>query len=151
MPAPAVGNSAEFDAFLKAARYGDLEEVRDLLRGRAELLEETDAFTKSTAMLLAAANGHTEVVKALLEEAGGDDRKKAVVNQANGQGNTPLHWAALNGHLDVCKILLEAGADATAVNKAKRTPYDEALSRHFQEVCVYLAKFSGPESESSSS
>ncbi|EER18104.1 Ankyrin repeat-containing protein YAR1, putative [Perkinsus marinus ATCC 50983] len=147
MAVPALGNSEEFDAFLKAARYGDVEEVLKLLEGHPELVEESDAFTKSTAMLLAAANGHSEVVQALLEKAG-EGKKKMVVNQANGQGNTSLHWAALNGHLAVCKILVGAGADATAVNKAKRTPYDEALARHFQEVCVYLAKFSALETGS---
>ncbi|EER02446.1 Ankyrin repeat-containing protein YAR1, putative [Perkinsus marinus ATCC 50983] len=150
MPAPALGNSDEFDAFLKAARYGDLDDVRELLRAHPELLWESDAFTKSTGMLLASANGHTEVVKVLLKEAG-EEKKKTVANQANSQGNTPLHWAALNGHLDVCKLLVDAGADATTVNKAKHTPYDEALSRHFQEVCIYLAKFAAPEADSSSS
>lgn len=43
-------------------------------------VEESDAFTKSTAMLLAAANGHSEVVQALLEKAG-EGKKKMVVNQ----------------------------------------------------------------------
>mmetsp|Transcript_8311 Transcript_8311/g.6925 ORF Transcript_8311/g.6925 Transcript_8311/m.6925 type:complete len:126 (+) Transcript_8311:69-446(+) len=117
-----------------------------MLKSRPELLEESDAFTKSTAMLLASGNGHSDIVKLLIKEAG-EGRKSEVVNQGNRQGNTPLHWAALNGHLDVCKILVDAGADATTLNKAKRTPYDEALSRHFQDVCVYLAKFSAPESE----
>lgn len=43
-------------------------------------LWESDAFTKSTGILLASANGHTEVVKVLLKEAG-EAKKKTVANQ----------------------------------------------------------------------
>ena len=41
-------------------------------------------------------------------------------------GNTPLHWACLNGHAAVASALLAAGASASHLNAAQRTPVDEA-------------------------
>ena len=44
----------------------------------------------------------------------------------NSDGNTPLHWACLNGHAPVASALLAAGARASHLNAALRTPVDEA-------------------------
>jgi Ankyrin repeats (many copies) len=49
------------------------------------------------------------------------------VRHANSDGNTALHWASLNGHADAAALLLAAGASASALNSAQRTPVDEAL------------------------
>ena len=45
---------------------------------------------------------------------------------ANEEGNTPLHWACLNGHAAAASLLLAAGASASHLNGAQRTPVDEA-------------------------
>lgn len=46
--------------------------------------------------------------------------------RAKRDGNTPLHWACLNGHAQAAELLLAAGASASALNAAQRTPFDEA-------------------------
>jgi len=56
-----------------------------------------------TALMWAAAEGHAEVVR-LLIEAGAD------LNAADKEGTTALILATLNGHLDVAALLLDAGA-----------------------------------------
>lgn len=50
------------------------------------------------------------------------DADSAVVNAKDPFGVTPLHWAARAGALNCLRLLLEAGADANATNKSKRTP-----------------------------
>ena len=63
-------------------------------------------------LLEAAKNGETELVK-LLIAAGAD------VNQADKDGETPLHNAAIFGHAECVKLLLAAGADVNAKGNAK--------------------------------
>jgi ankyrin repeat protein len=63
-----------------------------------------------TALSLAAREGHSEVVKMLLEKDGVD------MNKANSRGYTPLSLAARSGHTEIVKLLLEK--DGVDVNKA---------------------------------
>ena len=65
-------------------------------------------------LYLAALNGDTEQVRDLL--AGGSDP-----NQANAQGNTPLHAAAIGLNQTLIHDLIEAGADVNALNEAGRS------------------------------
>lgn len=93
------------------ARYGELQIIEEL--ERLDLLHRLREATDSrgnTALHMAAANGHTEVVRFILKAVGDD---KAFVNRLNSENNTALHWACLNGHADVVQALLESGADHT--------------------------------------
>eukprot|EP00937_MAST-01D_sp_MAST-1D-sp2_P008267 g8267.t1 len=83
------------------ARYGeddDIVTLRVLLHAGTPV-DHVDTLG-STALHKACANGHVEIVRALIE--GGAS------HFANASGNTPLHWAVQNGHLDVVKSLLDA-------------------------------------------
>ena len=61
-----------------------------------------------TALLFAARQGYTDVVKALLD--GGAD-----INQLNaGDKTSPLLMAIINGHFDLAMMLIERGADVNA-------------------------------------
>ncbi|KAF7854142.1 uncharacterized protein EAF02_011760 [Botrytis sinoallii] len=60
----------------------------------------------TTAMHYAAANGHIEIVRILIE-AGAN----ASISQPDDDYNTPLDLAARKGHKEVLKFLLENGAD----------------------------------------
>nr|CAG8500474.1 8025_t:CDS:2 [Entrophospora candida] len=68
----------------------------------------------NTALHMASANGHIEIVKFIIESicsssTNDDFSIGTLINSQNNSGNTPLHWSALNGHLDVVEILLNHG------------------------------------------
>ncbi len=64
-------------------------------------------YAQVTALINAAQNGHSDIVRQLLE-AGAD------INATNDFGVTALIWAATKGHSDIVRQLLEAGADINA-------------------------------------
>eukprot|EP00929_Paragymnodinium_shiwhaense_P015182 TRINITY_DN123226_c0_g1_i1.p1 TRINITY_DN123226_c0_g1~~TRINITY_DN123226_c0_g1_i1.p1 ORF type:complete len:285 (+),score=79.35 TRINITY_DN123226_c0_g1_i1:69-923(+) len=125
--------TAAVSEFVDAARYGDVDDVKALLSSGVDV----DAYggsagSRATALLMACANGHQDVVQALLDA-------KADMSKGNESCSSPLHWSALNGHLDICKLLVERKADANARNEFQRRPFDEAFSRGHQEICEFLA------------
>ncbi|KAI8501806.1 hypothetical protein Bbelb_202180 [Branchiostoma belcheri] len=71
--------------------------------------------TKSTALHLAAGNGHPETCEHLILL--GADVMARDTNQ-----DTPLHRAALRRHAGTCERLIRFGADITAKNKDRKTP-----------------------------
>ncbi|KAI4518106.1 ankyrin [Schizophyllum commune Loenen D] len=91
----------DLDDFRLACRYGDLEEVTPFLaRFPAAARAADDAG--NTPAHMAAANGHVEVLDALIA-AGADPAA------ANAAGATPMHWAALNAQLGAVEALFKAG------------------------------------------
>lgn len=70
-----------------------------------------------TALMLAAAGGHLDVVWLLLEA-------RARVDATAPDGRQPVHFAATVGRYDVCLALVSAGADASAPDHAGRTLLD---------------------------
>lgn len=84
------------------ARAGDLPMVNALLSFKAN--PRLRNSLGETALMLAAVEGHTEVVRRLIEAG----------SEINGEGWTALHYAAWKGHRDVCKLLIDKGADIDA-------------------------------------
>ena len=75
-----------------------------------------------TATLLAAREGHTNTVFALLD--GGAD-----INQVSASDRTsPLLMASINGHFDLARQLLARGADVTLASDAGATPLYAVLN-----------------------
>eukprot|EP01047_Picozoa_sp_COSAG01_P029038 COSAG01_NODE_1977_length_8749_cov_2.820809_4_plen_468_part_00 len=72
----------------------------------------------STLLHLAAAQGHTDVVRTLAHRRllhigeDNDHRGASIINSKNDQGRTPLEVAAAAGQLQACRELLRAGANA---------------------------------------
>ena len=74
------------------------------------------ACRRWTALHLAAANNHGEVVELLLASG-------ASTGSRNEHARTPLHLASFHDRLEVTWLLLEAGADPNAQARAARTLY----------------------------
>ena len=74
-------------------------------------------------------NNHGELVKFLLA-------KGAKVNQVDGLGMTPLHYAATVDFADptITKMLLAAGADQKAKDKQGRTSLE--LAKEYKHAAV---------------
>ena len=107
---------------MAAARTGNSDAVR-LLLSRGAFVNAVDPFQEESALMWASAQGHLEVVKALLA-SGADPNLKAHVTQITNRKNadhpsggfTALMFAARNGHSDVVKALIAAGADPKLTN-----------------------------------
>ena len=127
---------------LQAAEAGDTVEVLSLIREGAGV-NASEATYGGTALIAAAARGHTGTVRALLEKGGEVDatdkagrtalmeaasggytdtvrlllEKGANVNSSDNVGWTPLFWAAFSRRSETVRLLLEKGADVNAKNK----------------------------------
>ncbi len=101
------------DRLVKACEEGSLEDVAALLHKGA------DPSTMG-AIHQASANGHTGVVKALLD-------RQAVIDIQDAGGQTALHYAAGHRHLDVLQVLLEGGSDVMVEDEDGKTALDHAL------------------------
>eukprot|EP01047_Picozoa_sp_COSAG01_P051418 COSAG01_NODE_5304_length_4350_cov_8.058104_1_plen_222_part_00 len=93
----------------QAAKAGDTERVRTLLRSGEDGAASNDRVEDGdTPLILAAFRGHVEVVKILLAwiEVGTADS----VNYRKKDGDTALMRAAFSGHVEVVRLLLANGA-----------------------------------------
>jgi|GEM_PF-4472668 len=100
-------------ALHNAARWGKLNAVQSLL-AKPDTKKEAKNAQGQTPLMVAAANGHTAVVGALL------DAKAAPDNTDNGW-LTALMLAAKAGHAAVVTALLAGGARPQCTNKYKQT------------------------------
>ena len=101
-----------------AALEADLQEEPEPL-GFADLVGTHGGLT---AVLLAARDGYSDTVQALI--AGGAD-----INQVSAaDGTSPLLIAAINGHFDLAMKLLQGGADPTLSSDAGATPLYGAIN-----------------------
>jgi uncharacterized protein len=117
---------------LKAARAGDLEGVKTLLKADPRLLVARDPMG-NTALIIAVNSGH-DALAGLLFDAGvepelheaaaiGDtsrvrsslDHNPAALDAYSPEGFTPLSLAAHFGHRDVMRLLIDRGADVNRV------------------------------------
>lgn len=93
---------------VESAAKGKLSVVESLLKRGIDPDVRDLGGSETTALFVAAANGHDNVVKALLEAG-------ANANAAADKSDiTALMLAALRGNADVVLTLLKAGADANA-------------------------------------
>lgn len=152
---------------LEAARYGEEVVVRELLLRRPASNGGPDPIDLNvrdgrgnTALHMASANGHLEIVRLLLEPSVRDDEAEAAaatnghrharldVNARNEHGNTALHWVATQPaltpeHRAIAELLLESRADPNARNDRGRTPLNEAADRGHTELCELLVRHEG--------
>jgi len=91
-----------YPLLVRAARDGIESMVVKLLASNANI-EAVHIRTKRTALVEAAATGHEKIVGLLLQYG-------CLVDHADGDSLTSLHYAALRGNIAVAKHLLENGA-----------------------------------------
>ena len=117
----------------KACLFNDLNKVKnDIDKASCDL---TATNTEGcTALAIAAQEGHTEIVRALLEA----DINKTTLEQREKEEFTPLALAAFAGHRDVLEVLIEAGANIRAKNISGSTPLALAAERGHAEVIQRL-------------
>ena len=122
-------SAQQTEALLSAAKAGDLEKVKALLKGEPKLVFSTDT-NGMTALHLAAHNGHKDMAEFLLAS-------KAKVEAKNNNGATPLHSAAAFGDKDTAKLLLANKAEVDAEANDGRTPLHWAAfpeNKHVAEL-----------------
>ena len=100
-----------FTALLFAARLGELESARALVKGKANVNDT--AVDGTSALALAILSGHATLASFLLEQ-GADPN-------ANRGGHTALHAAVLRGDLQLVQSLLQRGANPN-VQLTRPTP-----------------------------
>eukprot|EP01036_Dinobryon_divergens_P029330 gene29330-38409_t len=121
-------------ALIDAAKRGDVNEVKRLINGGANVNQEDDT-DESTALHAASSSGHAEVVDILLKAG-------AKVDAEDKERNTPLHNAAANGRADVASLLLKAKADVNGDYWSVRTPLMQA-ARHGRPETVPILLAAG--------
>src|SRR6185436_4366211 len=95
---------ASVAAFVDACRGGNAGTVHELLAASPDLADARDAHG-STPLHAAAARGHLDVVRLLLQYRADPNARDA------GDNALALHFAAGGGHIETVRALLDAGAD----------------------------------------
>ena len=164
----------------KAAKNGDIDEMRDCLDAGTNINEQ--GAQGRTALHRALGGGFAEAATFLIERGAdltiSDSLRrtsmhwaamgpppgnveccalvfeksdgKVMLAQKTKTGNTPLHSAASTNRHQVIKLLLENGADEKAEDEDGLTPYDQASVEGHAEILAYLSVNTGSGSVGSS-
>lgn len=134
-----VSNAEEmltFDEYyLECARFGELKDLKEAMKEADKSFNvNIKDFRGNTALHMACANGHTEMVKYLINTLHAD------INIRNSSNNTPLGWAALNGQKEIVKILLDNNADYDNKNSQGKTPSEIAYDTGNYEIAEMIVQ-----------
>ncbi|MFW5827586.1 MAG: ankyrin repeat domain-containing protein [Alkalispirochaeta sp.] len=111
----------------------DLAGVRSEVEDGAPV-ESTD-YRDKTPLLMAAEQGHMEIVRYLVEEAEAD--VNATTPESRGEV-TPLRYAISNEDYEMVRYLVQNGADVNKANRAGWTPIMTAARTGNREIIGYL-------------
>ena len=116
---------------IAAAKTGNVEKVKTLLKSNPSLIQTTDGGIEATALHWALIYGKKEVVQAILTY-------NPDVNQTEAHGGTTMHWAAHYDDAENIGWLLDRGAKIDHVNQYGRTPLLVAARRGCNDVVKVL-------------
>jgi ankyrin repeat protein len=114
---------------LKAVQSGDLAQVRSSITNGAQANAHNKQ--KITSLHYAAAFGHEEIAKFLIEQ-------KADINASDEDGETPLILAARHGYLGIVKLLVTHGANLEAADQYGATALIDATLKGHLDIMKYL-------------
>ena len=123
-----IGFAGESD-IIEAAKSGNAEQVKALLKADPKLIDTQDSEIGATALHWALIYGKKEVIKAILAY-------HPDVNKSEAHDGTPMHWAAHYDDAENIQWLLDRGAKIDHVNQYGRTPLLVAARRG----CINVAK-----------
>ncbi|XP_033361933.1 protein TANC2-like isoform X2 [Bombus vosnesenskii] len=127
---PTAVNAKGLSPLMLAAREGHWGTAERLLQGTlssstdailddaASLLDQRDPAGR-TALMLAASEGHTNLIELFLD-------KGSVLESRDKEGLTALCWACVRGRLAAVQNLIDHGADVNTNDNTGRTPLDLA-------------------------
>jgi len=134
-----AAGSGQVDALQQLIQVlpGGIEEACKLKADRdgASILHWAAAGAKSKAF---GCGGHENVCKFLMENCGGPNIQRDVVNALTKDGNSVLMWSAWSGTLDVVKLMVRHRADAFVKNRNGCSVAHWAASGGNLELCKYL-------------
>lgn len=122
--------------FLQACKDGNLAAVRRFLSNGVSIETRNEAFEGETGLIVAAENGHHELVEFLLSGGADVDAKTDMIPLQGGK-YTALHLAAANGHLRIVRSLIDAKANIDA-KATTGTPLHSALRNNHAEIAEVL-------------
>lgn len=108
-----VGNN--FDDTITGTLSSSTDAILD---DAASLLDQRDPAGR-TALMLAASEGHTNLIELFLD-------KGSVLESRDKEGLTALCWACVRGRLAAVQNLIDHGADVNTNDNTGRTPLDLA-------------------------
>ena len=124
-----------------AARLSKLAQVEALIAWHADV-NLTGLRCGVTALINTSAQGHVEVVRALLAAG-------AEVNAADNAGKSALIWASYKGRVEIVRAMLAAGAGVDAATDLGYTALINASDKgHVEVVRVLLAAGAGVDAAS---
>ena len=107
---PLTVAAATYDDLINSAKLGDTRDISGMIQ-RGASVDTTDK-EGNTLLILAARDGHADLVEYLIKQ-------RANVNARNAAGDTALRLAAFRGHLKAAELLIAGGAE---VNMSGWTP-----------------------------
>ncbi|XP_062179888.1 uncharacterized protein LOC133884474 [Phragmites australis] len=146
----ALSARSKVQAFLEAARAGDLDSVKKLVaaldeegKGAAAVAAAVRDANKRTALHFAAREGRTDVCAFLIDQLG------LPVDPKDDDGETPLIHATRQGHLHTAQYLLDHGANPSVATSLGATALHHAAGiGNIELMKLLLSKGVDVESES---
>lgn len=121
---------------LACARYGEVEDLKEMLLENPNIPIDYQNESHNTALHYASANGNTESVEYLLE--------RGARHLQNSSGNTPLHWAVQNKQAGAVRALLARapGVDVLQRNGFGKSALTDAFALETADITQLLLEHS---------